>query len=369
MFSYSDDAFFMNNALAMGRRHKGLTYPNPSVGAVIVSPDKIILGRGVTHHGGRPHAERVAFAEAGFAAKGATLYVTLEPCSHHGKSPPCVEAIMEAGITRVVSALTDPDPRVAGRGHAALEQAGIAVTVGVLGDQALKDHQGHITRILINRPFLTLKLAQTRDGYAGIAGQRLLITGEEARTRTHMMRMRHDAILVGIGTVLADNPHLNVRLPGLEDRSPHRVVLDSTLKLPLTSHLVQTASKIPLWVITTFNASPEREKELALRGVKVLRTQSDDHGRVTITDALRLLADEGITRLFCEGGPMLADALADTVDDIITITSPHNVAEASSAIPAMSQRLKTMMSTDFIIRDQEQAGDDVIIYTSRKTSA
>jgi diaminohydroxyphosphoribosylaminopyrimidine deaminase / 5-amino-6-(5-phosphoribosylamino)uracil reductase len=361
-----DDVFWMRNALAMGRRHMGMTFPNPSVGAVIIHPDQGIVGRGITQRGGRPHAERAAFAKAGVKAAGASLYVTLEPCSHQGQTPPCTEAIIQAGIVRVVSAMTDPDPRVAGRGHAALKRAGIAVTFGVLEEEARRDHQGHILRVLEKRPLITLKLAQTQNGYAGVKHRRLMITGEEARNQTHLMRLRHDAILVGSGTVLADNPRLNVRLPGLEDHSPHKIVLDSTLKIPLDSSLVQTADKIPLIIITTFDAPEDKVKALIGEGVTVVRLEKDAFGRVKISEALEYLATSGITRLFCEGGPILADALTDHVDEIITITSPYNLQEGEIGIPAMSRKLKTRLSEDFTRIKQQRVGQDMIETFSRK---
>ena len=216
----AEDERFMAAALAFGRRNLGLCAPNPSVGALIVR-DGVVVGRGVTSPGGRPHAERKALAEAGEGAAGATLYVTLEPCSHHGRTPPCAEAIVAAGVARVVSAIEDPDPRVAGRGHALLREAGVEVVVGIGAAQAHRDHLGHILRVTAGRPMVTLKLARTADGFA--AGDehdpRLAITGEAANLRVQVMRAMHDAIMVGVGTALGDDPLLTVRLPGAEATS------------------------------------------------------------------------------------------------------------------------------------------------------
>ena len=224
------DHRFMQLALSLGRRGLGRTWPNPAVGAVVVK-DGVIVGRGWTQPGGRPHAEPEALKRAGDAARGATLYVTLEPCSHFGKSPPCVDAVIASGIARVVSAIEDPNPEVAGQGHAKLRAAGIAVDVGLDAAEAARDHAGHFRRVRDKRPHVILKLAVSADDRIGAAGHKpVAITGEVARTRVHLLRAQCDAILVGIGTVLADDPLLNCRLPGMEARSPVRVVLDRALR-------------------------------------------------------------------------------------------------------------------------------------------
>src|ERR1700733_5049298 len=225
-----DDARFMSLALALGRRGLGNTWPNPAVGAVVVRDDggaPVIVGRGWTQPGGRPHAEVEALRRAGAAARGATLYVTLEPCSHHGKTPPCADAVIASGIARVVSALEDPNPEVAGQGHARLRAAGIAVDIGLCAAEAAHDHAGHFRRIRDKRPHIILKLAVSSDEKRGAAGRKpVAISGEAARARMHLLRAQCDAILVGIGTVRADDPLLTCRLPGMEARSPVRVVLD-----------------------------------------------------------------------------------------------------------------------------------------------
>src|SRR5215472_1872301 len=227
------DRRFMQLALTLGRRGQGRTSPNPAVGAVIVK-DGIIVGRGWTQAGGRPHAEVEALRRAGAAARGATLYVTLEPCSHHGRSPPCADAIVAAGIGRVVSALVDPNPEVAGAGHWRLAEAGITVEVGPGADEARRAHAGHIRRVRDGRPHVVLKVAVSADGKAGLADRRpAAITGEPARARVHLMRSMSDAVLTGIGTALADDPLLTCRLPGMGSRSPVRIMLDSRLRLPL----------------------------------------------------------------------------------------------------------------------------------------
>ena len=289
-------------ALTLGRRGLGRTWPNPAVGAVIVK-DGVIVGRGWTQPGGRPHAEVEALRRAGSAARGATLYVTLEPCSHHGKSPPCADAVIAAGVARVVSALEDPNPEVAGEGHARLRAAGIAVEVGVGADKARHDHAGHIRRMRDGRPHVLLKLAVSADGKAGAAGRKpVAITGEEARDRVHLLRARSDAIMVGIGTALADDPVLTCRLPGMEKNSPVRIVLDSSLRLPLASRLVRSAREMPVWVVAGNGAARADAEALAADGaVSPARPGAAVAG--SIFSVLRLLAERGITRLMVEGGP------------------------------------------------------------------
>ena len=305
----SDDQRWMAAALRLGRRNFGLTAPNPCVAALIVR-DGVVAGRGVTAPGGRPHAEPLAIAEAGEAARGATMYVTLEPCSHHGQTPPCAEAIVAAGLGRVVCALEDPDKRVAGRGLALLRAAGIAVEVGVGAEQARRDHRGHILRVTAGRPMAALKLALTADGYA--AGDehdpRLAITGEASNNAVQVMRSLHDAIMVGLGTARDDDPLLTVRLPGVTQK-PLRVVLDAALRLPLNSRLVATAGEFPTLVIATAAAPAEREAALAAKGVETARVAADPQGGVDLAAALEALAARGVTRVFSEGGPRVAARL------------------------------------------------------------
>ena len=303
-------------ALALGRRGLGRTWPNPAVGAVIVK-DGVVVGRGWTQPGGRPHAETEALRRAGDAARGATLYVTLEPCSHFGKTPPCADAIVAAGVARVVSAVEDPNPEVAGKGHARLRAADIAVGVGNGAEAARRDHAGHIRRMRDGRPHVMLKLAISADGKAAAAGRKpFAITGDAARDRVHVMRAQSDAIMVGIGTALADDPLLTCRLPGAAKTSPVRVVLDSGLRLPLGSRLVNSAREVPLWVIGAADAPKAREDALRAQGVEVLRNACSG-AQLELSAVLKLLAERGITRLMVEGGPTLASALlaADLVDE------------------------------------------------------
>jgi diaminohydroxyphosphoribosylaminopyrimidine deaminase / 5-amino-6-(5-phosphoribosylamino)uracil reductase len=320
----SDDARFMALALALGRRGLGRTWPNPAVGAVVVK-DGLIVGRGWTQSGGRPHAETEALARAGSAARGATLYVTLEPCSHHGKTPPCADAVIADGVARVVSALVDPNPEVAGAGHWRLAEAGVVVEVGIGAEEARRDHAGHIRRVQDGRPHVMLKVAVSADGKSGLAGRLpAAITGEPARARVHLMRARSDAVLTGIGTALADDPLLTCRLPGM--LSPVRIVLDAALRLPLASKLVATARQTPLWIVTATDASREREQALIAQGADVLRVAAAG-GKLDLAVVLKALADRGITRVMVEAGPILAAAFlrADLVDEAALLRSPNAI--------------------------------------------
>jgi diaminohydroxyphosphoribosylaminopyrimidine deaminase/5-amino-6-(5-phosphoribosylamino)uracil reductase len=316
----ADDARFMALAFTLGRRGLGNAWPNPAVGAVIVR-DGVIVGRGWTQSGGRPHAEVEALRHAKKAAQGATMYVTLEPCSHQGKTPPCADAIIRAGVARVVSALEDPNPEVAGQGHERLRAKGIKVDIGLGADEARRAHAGHIMRVRNGRPYVTLKLAVSADGKAGLAGPKpVSITGEAARARVFQMRAASDAIMVGIGTVLSDNPQLTCRLPGMFERSPVRVVLDASLKLPLATSVVATVRETPTWVFTSAKPSAIAEEILQQKGCRVFRVGAED-GKLDLDAVLKVLAEQGITRLMVEGGPTVAGAIAASglVDEMVLL--------------------------------------------------
>ncbi|GJE22943.1 bifunctional diaminohydroxyphosphoribosylaminopyrimidine deaminase/5-amino-6-(5-phosphoribosylamino)uracil reductase RibD [Methylobacterium mesophilicum] len=358
----SDDATFMRLALALGRRGLGTTWPNPSVGAVVVEPgtDRI-LGTGATAPGGRPHGEPLALAEAGAAARGATLYVTLEPCSHHGRTPPCTDAILAAGIARVVSAIEDPDARVAGRGHARLRAAGVAVETGLMRDLAARDHIGHITRVTRGRPAVHLKLARTRDGFcAGAGPERLRITGPVADGAVHLWRAHADAILIGIGTARADDPSLTVRLPGLGARSPLRIVVDSHLMLSPASVLARTARDTATLVLTTRSAPAHARRALEALGVEIAILPADVTGRVELPTALAHLGERGLTRLCSEGGPRLADALAraDLIEACTLVTGPAELGPAGG-LKALGPDLTVALASDaFRLAERLQLGPD-----------
>jgi diaminohydroxyphosphoribosylaminopyrimidine deaminase / 5-amino-6-(5-phosphoribosylamino)uracil reductase len=357
-----EDHRFMALALALGRRGLGNAWPNPAVGAVVVRPGGEIAGRGWTQPGGRPHAETEALRRAGPAARGATLYVTLEPCSHYGRTPPCTEAIIAAGIARVVSALEDPNRKVAGRGHRLLRDAGIAVDVGVGAEAARHAHAGHIRRVCDGRPHVTLKLAISADGKAGLAGRKpAAITGEVARARVHLMRAMNDAVLIGIGTALADDPQLTCRLPGMAARSPVRVVLDAALRLPPDAALVRGAGETPVWAIAGPEGGEGAEQVLTARGVIVMRCAASG-GRVALAAALALLAGKGITRLMVEGGPTVAAAFvaADLVDEAALLRSPRRIGEggidALEAMPLSALAASPRLAS----RGIEALGEDTI---------
>jgi diaminohydroxyphosphoribosylaminopyrimidine deaminase / 5-amino-6-(5-phosphoribosylamino)uracil reductase len=357
-----DDERWMAAALRFGRRSMGLAAPNPSVGALLVR-EGVVIGRGVTAPGGRPHAETRAIAEAGAAARGATLYVTLEPCAHYGATPPCAEAIVAAGVARVVCALEDPDSRVAGEGFAFLRAAGVELTVGPGEAAARRDHRGHILRVMEGRPMVTLKLARTADGYA--AGdehdQRLVITGEAANLRVQVMRSLHDAIMIGIGTARDDDPLLTVRLPGLGSR-PLRVVLDSHLNLPLRSRLCETAGEYPILAIATRAAAAEREAALSAKGVEIARVDADASGRVDLASALRLLSRRGLTRVFSEGGPRVGAQLIGRglADEVVLLTALNPLGRPG--LPALDAPSLARLHDAAGYREIETAayGDDVL---------
>jgi len=359
------DERFMDLALALGRRGLGKAWPNPAVGAVVVDTSgavPVIVGRGWTQPGGRPHAEVEALRRAGARAHRATLYVTLEPCSHYGKSPPCADAIIAAGIARVVSAIADPNPEVAGQGHALLAAHGVAVEVGLRAEAARRAHAGHFSRVRDGRPYVTLKLAVSADDKAGRAGRKPApITGEPARARVHLMRAMNDAILVGVGTALADDPQLTCRLPGLAARSPVRAVLDTALRLPETAALVRTARSTPVWVVAGPAARAEAERRLCGHGVEVLRCGASA-GRIDPAAMMRLLAGRGITRLMVEGGPTVAASLivADLVDEAAILRAPTALgADGIDALEAMPLATLTA-SPRFASRGIEAVGEDTI---------
>ncbi|MDG9792378.1 bifunctional diaminohydroxyphosphoribosylaminopyrimidine deaminase/5-amino-6-(5-phosphoribosylamino)uracil reductase RibD [Brucella anthropi] len=351
-----DDVRFMEATIRYARRHKGLTGTNPSVGTIIVK-DGVIVGRGVTAIGGRPHAEPQALADAGEAARGATAYVTLEPCAHHGRTPPCAEALVRAGVARVVVAATDPDERVSGRGFAILREAGIEVVPGILAEQAADDLAGYLNRSAKKRPEVILKLALSADGMIGRRGEgQLAITGPVARAQSHILRAQTDIILIGIETALADDPVLNCRLPGLEQRSPVRVVLDSGLRLPLSSKLVQTADAQPLWVACGEEALPERRYELQAAGCRILATEAYDC-RIALPELMDDLAAQGISSVLVEGGAGVAKSFLDEglVDRLAIFRAP---VEIGSEFGVAVDGLETHIADKFKILRQARYGDD-----------
>ncbi len=330
------DIQMMEIALTMARRGLGRTAPNPSVGAVIADEATgEIISRAVTAPGGRPHAETQAIAEAGARARGKTIYVTLEPCSHHGKTGPCADAIVAAGLARAVTGIEDPDPRVAGRGLDRLRAAGLEVTRGVGAKEARWVTRGHIVRVTERRPFVTLKMALGADGTVprGAAGTPTWVTGSLARARGQLLRATADAILVGAATVRDDDPMLTCRLPGLEDRSPIRVVVAGTLDFPLTSKLVQSAHSVPLYVICGLQADSARKAALKKAGAVILEA-AEVGGRLWLPSVMEALVAKGITRLLVEGGPTMwrTFAQAALVDEVALFAAGGKAGHAPQSL-------------------------------------
>jgi diaminohydroxyphosphoribosylaminopyrimidine deaminase/5-amino-6-(5-phosphoribosylamino)uracil reductase len=367
--SKAADQRFMQLALTLGRRGQGQTWPNPAVGAVVVK-DGVIIGRGWTQPGGRPHAEPEALKRAGEAARGATLYATLEPCSHIGKSPPCADAIIAAGIARVVSAIEDPNPEVAGQGHAKLRAAGITVDIGLGAAEAARDHAGHFRRIRDRRPHVILKLAVSADDKIGAAERKpVAISGDAARARVHLLRAQCDAILVGIGTVQADDPLLTCRLPGMEARSPVRVVLDRSLRISGSSRLVHSARQTPLWVMTSNLSEAPAAMKLGAAGAQVIRVATTTAPRpgLHLKAVLHALAEKGITRLLVEGGARVASSFVASglVDEVWLLRGPDAIGaggvNALEALPLTS----ITQSPDFRVRASESLQKDALTIYER----
>lgn len=326
----------MAAAVALARRGHGNVSPNPAVGCVIARNGRVI-GRGWTQPGGRPHAETVALERAGEGARGATAYVTLEPCAHHGQTPPCADALIEAGIARVVVGVRDPDPRVDGAGLQRLEDAGIETSLGVCAETAAEVTADFVTRVKRGRPLVTVKLATSLDGrIATSTGESRWITGAPARDHAHGLRARSDAILVGNGTAIADDPALTCRLPGLERSSPVRVVLGGRTPLPATHKVVATAREVPTWLIVSRNDGQPALAALAEAGVDIVSVAGDGDGRPDPGAALEALGDRGINRLMVEGGGRTVAALIarDLVDRIVWYRAP--VVIGADGVPAVS---------------------------------
>ena len=322
-----DDHRFMDMALTLARRGLGQTWPNPAVGCVLVRGGQVV-GQGWTQAGGRPHAETVALDEAGPAALGATAFVTLEPCSHQGETAPCADALIAAGIARVVVAVRDPDPRVNGRGMARLQESGVQVSEGLRSAEAAALNAGFITRVSSGRPIVTLKVASTLDGrIATLSGQSQWITGSAARAVAHGLRARHDAVMVGSNTALVDDPELTCRLPGWTGRQPVRVIADGRLRLPLTGRLVASAASVPTWLITLAQGDRDRMQAYRDAGIVVIGVPERETGVLDLVAALRLLGDKGLTRVLVEGGSVLAAGLLkdDLVDAIAWFRSPSAI--------------------------------------------
>jgi diaminohydroxyphosphoribosylaminopyrimidine deaminase / 5-amino-6-(5-phosphoribosylamino)uracil reductase len=334
------DQQWMERALKQAEQSVGLASPNPAVGCVLVRDDRLV-GEGFHEYDQRDHAEIVALKKAGPLARGAIAYVTLEPCSHHGQTGPCADALIAAGVARVVVAIGDPDSRVSGQGLARLQDAGIIVETGLLADAAAALSQGFLSRITAGRPMVTLKLAVTLDGrIATHNGDSHWITGEDARAVAHGLRASHDAVAVGNGTAATDDPHLTCRLPGLPLRPPVRVVFDSRLQLSLTSQLIATARTVPTWIVTLTETveqlAVERADALQDLGVGLIPVSAGESGRISITEALQSLGEAGLTRMMVEGGGKLAASfLAEGLVDALALFRGPSII-GGDGIPAVA---------------------------------
>ena len=357
------DVSNMQAALALAGRGLGNVWPNPAVGCLIIDRDGVVVGRGWTQPGGRPHAETEALKQAGARAQGATAYVSLEPCDHHGQTPPCSQALIDAGVARVVVGCQDPDERVSGKGLRRLEAAGIEVVAGVCRDEAERLNKGFFLRTQEGRPLFTLKSASTLDGrIATHTGDSQWITGDLARKTGHGLRLDHDAIMVGIGTALVDNPMLTCRLDGLEDKSPVRIVFDSRLRLPLTHNLVATARKFPTWIVTLPGNEGERLKAFENSGVVIIEIDPDKDGYPDLTLAAHEMGRRGLTRVLIEGGSHLAASFLkhNLIDRVAWMRAPRVI--GGDGIPAvMAFGVEELEQTaDFKRVAAREAGCDLI---------
>ena len=374
------DRQWMRLAIRLGRDGLGATGDNPSVGCVIVRETVDgweVIGRGRTGDGGRPHGEVQALAMAGEEARGATLYVTLEPCSHFGKSPPCADAIIKAGIARVVVAVKDPNPVVSGDGLARLKDAGIEVETGVLVDEASWATAGHLLRFLEERPFVQLKIAVSSDGLIAPGdGAPQWVTGPQSRARGHLLRGQADGILVGIGTVLADDPKLDCRLPGLEGQSPVPVVLDSQLRTPLRAHLVMNSNVRPLRIfcapVGDNDDARVRAEKLRNKGVVIHEISLHDKGQLDPVDVLRRLKELGITRLMIEGGPRVAQSFlgAGLIDEVVIFRGDKPV-DGDGLLPLSSDGIDIFDDPEkWLVQLELTCGVDLMmVKRNRKTQA
>lgn len=360
-----NDERFMAAAIRLAQKNVGRTAENPSVGAIVVASDGItIVGHGVTAIGGRPHAETQALKMAGDKARHGTAYVTLEPCAHYGKTPPCANALVEAGIARVVIGIVDPDTRVAGKGIDILKAHGIEVKSHVLQDSAFNGLSAYFCRKLTNLPEVTLKMAISEDGGVGLYGQgNIAISNAISHNVSHMLRARTNAIMVGISTVLADDPQLTCRLPGLEDRSPIRVVIDKDLKIPINSALVKTARSVPTWVICG-DRIPEKTADLLIKaGVKLIEIPVSDE-KISPNNILRALANNGISSVLLEGGAQTATTFLnnDAVDRLILFHSPIKLGEEKIVAPDFNSCLSA-----FSLIKKATFGNDIYQEWRRRT--
>lgn len=366
------DRHFMASALLMAKRGLGTTAPNPAVGAVLVDDQGLVISRGYTQPGGRPHAEVMALQKAGEAARGSTLYVSLEPCSHWGKSPPCADALVEAGVRRVVCGLLDPDERVAGRGLQILRDAGLEVVENILVDEAHYVTLGHVLRVTQERPFVQLKQAVSKDGLIAPGdGHPVWVTGSQARARGHLLRARVDAILVGSGTMKADNPSLDCRLPGLKQRSPVKIIMDTHLITPAESIVLAGDKKAPpVWIIHGGTGSEKAKNKLLAKGAKLMEMPRNEQGFLGLHKVMNKCAESGITRLLVEGGPIISRAFlnAGLVDEVVLFTGRSELG-SRGILPLVNEGIERITaSNSFLEVDRRCVGEDkMVVYRNKKS--
>ena len=362
MSATSEDERWMRSAIEIGKRNLGQVWPSPAVGCVLVKGGELIA-RGWTGRGGTPHAETVAIREAGERCSGTTAYVSLEPCSHFGRTPPCTNALIEAGVARVVTAMTDPDPRVSGMGHQLLKAAGIDVCSGVLQREAEHSHAGFISRITRRKPLVTLKFAATLDGrIATMTGESQWITSQESRRHAHLIRAQHDAILVGRRTAVTDDPSLTVRIPGIENRSPVRVVFDSRARTPVESRLGTTARNVPVWICHTEHATDEAVADWREAGAKTICVTASPSGNIDLKNAMTSLADEGLTRILCEGGAELSAGLMreQLVDELLLYSAGSIIGSEGKAVIGATNWSRLGDTSRFRRVDVSTIGNDML---------
>ena len=356
------DEHFMRIAIQLARRGQGSVAPNPSVGCIIVKDEKI-LGRGWTQPGGRPHAETEAIRRAQKFSVGATAYVTLEPCAHQGETRPCAQALVDAGISRVVVGVRDPDPRVDGRGVKLLSDAGVIVTEGVCSKEAQDVAAGFFSRILIGRPLVTAKVATSLDGkIATASGHSRWITGSLSRAIGHGMRARYDAVLVGGHTAYTDNPSLTCRLPGLEQRSPIRIVMDGQDELPKTHVLLSSARDLPTWIMVPRGFREGRQSRYRELGAEIIEIDLDREKKMSLEIALSEIGDRGITRLMVEGGGQIISRLLQKrlIDRLVWFRSPRIIGADGVSVPAALGTRTLDEALNLVKLSDRSAGDDMI---------
>jgi diaminohydroxyphosphoribosylaminopyrimidine deaminase/5-amino-6-(5-phosphoribosylamino)uracil reductase len=353
----------MARALELAARARGRTAPNPMVGAVVVAGDEVV-GEGYHARAGEPHAETLALAAAGDAARGADLYVTLEPCAHHGRTPPCVDAIVDAGVSRVFAAMRDPNPLVDGRGLARLREAGVQVKTGMLGDEAARLNEVYCKHVTTGLPHVTLKIGMSLDGKTATrSGDARWITGEESRRRVHELRNVSDAVLVGIGTILADDPDLTTRLPGVECRHPERVVIDSHLRIPNKARVLAHGTKGRTILVAGPNAPQARRRELRELGAEVIVVDGGER-RVEMAAVMGRLGAMGITSVLVEGGSEIAASCLDAgvVDTLVFFIAPLIIG-GRDAPPVIGGRGAGPLAEALRLRDMRwsSAGEDLVV--------